>query len=69
MFAILTAASLQAAPPASIPEPPKAPMPAICLAIAPRLVESVGDGVLSRKQAAGIFMQCLHDFKGQGVQY
>lgn len=44
-------------------------MPAICLAIAPRLVESVSDRVLTRKQAAAVFMQCLHDFAGRGVQY
>lgn len=44
-------------------------MPAICLAIAPRLVESVTDGVLNRKQAAAIFQQCLKDFNGKGVQY
>jgi hypothetical protein len=69
MLAILTAATLHAAAPASIPEPPKAGMPAICLAIAPRLVESVGDGVLTRKQAAAVFKQCLQDFNGQGVQY
>ena len=69
MLAILTAATLHAAAPLSIPEPPAAPMPAICLAIAPRLVESVTDGVLNRKQAVAIFQQCLKDFNGKGVQY
>lgn len=69
MFALITAASLNVAPPRSIEEPPRQPMPAICLALAPKLVDSVAEGLLTRKQAAGIFMECLTEFKGQGAQY
>ena len=69
MLALITAVTLNAAPPRSIPEPPRQTMPAICLALAPKLVDSVAEGLLTRKQAAGIFMECLKEFKGQGAQY
>jgi len=69
MLALITAFTLSTTPPRSIPEPPRQSMPAICLALAPKLVDSVAEGLITRKQAAGIFMECLKEFKGQGAQY
>lgn len=52
-----------------MPPPAREPVPAICLALAPKLVDSVAEGLITRKQAGGIFMECLKEFKGKGAQY
>jgi hypothetical protein len=69
MIALLTAASLAMPPPQVVPETPRETIPVICLALAPKLVDSVAEGLITRKQAAGIFTECLKEFKGQGAQF
>lgn len=69
MLALLTAVTLSTTPPTATPPPAREPVPAICLALAPKLVDSVAEGLITRKQAGGIFMECLKEFKGKGAQY
>ena len=69
MLALITAASLSAASPPVSLDPLRQPKPVICLALAPRLVDSVEEGIITRDQAAGIFLECLKQYKGKGAQY
>ena len=55
MIGLLATASLQ------MPPPPDA-MPAICLAIAPSLVEAVNKGTITRHDAISTFRDCLREF-------
>lgn len=55
MLGLIATASLQ------MPPPPDA-MPAICLAIAPSLVQAVNHGSLSRGDAISTFRDCLREF-------
>ena len=69
MLNLIASATLHLAVVAPIDEPPRQPIPVICLALAPKLVEHVAEGVITRKQAGDIFTECLKRFQGQGVQF